>query len=314
MLVADGIVVHFGERAAVDGVTLQVRRGEVVALLGPSGSGKTSLLRTIAGLERPVAGTVTWDGADVTAMPPHQRGFGMVFQDFALFPHLDVAGNVGFGTGGAGVADALALVGLQGYERRRIDTLSGGEAQRVAVARAVAPRPGLLLLDEPLGSLDRPLRERLTGDLRRLLHDLDVAAVHVTHDQHEALAIADRVALLRDGRVVQEGAPADVWRAPADEWVARFLGFANIVPTGDRATVRVVPHDAVSLSTSSGDEGTVRTVTFRAGGFVATVDVDGGTVLEVPVRAADDVPRPGVRVRVAIDPRLTTVVPALPSP
>ena len=313
MLQATGVAVRFGERVAVDEVSLQVRRGEVLALLGPSGSGKTSLLRAVAGLEQPVAGTVTWDGVDVTTTAPHQRGFGLVFQDFALFPHLDVAGNVGFGTRGAGVAEALALVGLAGYERRRIDTLSGGEAQRVAVARALAPRPGLLLLDEPLGSLDRPLRERLTGDLRRLLHELDVAAVHVTHDQHEALAIADRVALLRNGRVVQEGAPADVLRAQADEWVARFLGFTNIVPTGDGATVRVVPLDAVSLA-PSGEEGTVRAVTFRAGGFVATVDADGGHALEVPVRAGDDVPQPGERVHVAIDPRLTTVVPGLRSP
>ncbi|HYD09538.1 MAG TPA: ABC transporter ATP-binding protein [Acidimicrobiales bacterium] len=313
MLRVDDVVVTYGDEHAVDGVTLHVERGEVVALLGPSGSGKTSLLRAIAGLELPTRGTVAWEGTDVTRTPPHERGFGLVFQDFALFPHLDVAGNVGFGTKGAGVTDALALVGLTGYERRRIDTLSGGEAQRVAVARALAPRPGLLLLDEPLGSLDRPLRERLTTELRRLLHELDVAAVHVTHDQHEALAIADRVVLLRDGRIAQEGAPADVWRAPVDEWVARFLGFTNIVPTGDGSHVQVLSPDAVSLAATGGTPGTVRAVTFRSGGFVATVVTDDRTVLEVPVRG-EAVPQQGERVHVAVDPRWVRTVPALPSP
>ena len=311
MLELTEVVVRYGDRAAVDGVSLSVDRGEVVALLGPSGSGKTSLLRAVAGLEPVAAGSVRWDGADVTATPPHRRGFGLVFQDFALFPHLDVAGNVGFATKGAGVADALALVGLAGYERRRIDTLSGGEAQRVALARALAPRPGLLLLDEPLGSLDRPLRERLTGELRQLLHRLDVAAVHVTHDQHEALAIADRVVVLREGRVAQQGAPAEVWRAPADEWVARFLGFANVVPAGE-GLVRVMPPDAVSLTPDRGEPGTVEAVTFRGGGFVATVRLDDGTVLEVAIRT-DDVPAVGAATKVTVDPRRTVVVPALGS-
>jgi thiamine transport system ATP-binding protein len=305
------LVVRYGERVAVDGVSISVDRGEVVALLGPSGSGKTSLLRAVAGLEPVAAGAVRWDGTDVTVTPPHRRGFGLVFQDFALFPHLDVAGNVGFATKGRGVADALELVGLAGYERRRIDTLSGGEGQRVALARALAPRPGLLLLDEPLGSLDRPLRERLTGELRRLLHQLDVAAVHVTHDQHEALAIADRVVVLRAGRVAQQGAPAEVWRAPADEWVARFLGFANIVPAG-AGVVRVIPPDAVSLSTGDGDPGIVDAVTFRGGGFVASVRLEDGTVLEVTVRT-DDVPAVGAATKVTVDPRRTVVVPALGS-
>ena len=311
MLELDDVVVRYGERVAVDGVSVSVDRGEVVALLGPSGSGKTSLLRAVAGLEPVAAGAVRWDGTDVTVTPPHRRGFGLVFQDFALFPHLDVAGNVGFATKGRGVADALELVGLAGYERRRIDTLSGGEGQRIALARALAPRPGLLLLDEPLGSLDRPLRERLTGELRRLLHQLDVAAVHVTHDQHEALAIADRVVVLRDGRVAQQGAPADVWRAPADEWVARFLGFANVVPAGD-GVVRVIPPDAVSLSTVDGEPGTVDAVTFRGGGFVASVRLEDGTVLEVTIRT-DDVPAVGAATKVTVDPRRTVVVPALGS-
>jgi len=311
MLEAEEIVVRYGERTAVDHVSLQARRGEIVALLGPSGSGKSSLLRAIAGLEPLAGGRVRWDGVDVTSTATHRRGMGFVFQDFALFPHLDVAGNVGFGTRGAGVTEALELVGLAGYERRGIDTLSGGESQRVALARALAPRPGLLLLDEPLGSLDRPLRERLTLDLRRLLHELDLAAVHVTHDQHEALVIADRVVLLRDGRVAQEGAPADVWRRPADEWVARFLGLTNVVPAGDGAHVRVHPPESLSLG-ASGEAGVVDAVTFRSGGFVASVRLDGGATLEVPVGAAP-APAVGDRTHVAIDSRLTVVVPALGS-
>ena len=221
MLEVDDLTVRFGATTAVDRVSLRVDSGEIVCVLGPSGSGKSSLLRAVAGLERPASGTVRLDGRDVTATPPHERGIGLVFQDFALFPHLDVAGNVGFGLRMRGrpsataVRDALALVGLSGYEDRAIDTLSGGEAQRVALARALAPRPPLLLLDEPLGSLDRPLRARLTRELKRLLHELDVAAVHVTHDQHEALALADRVVVVRDGRVAQDGTPVEVWRGPS---------------------------------------------------------------------------------------------------
>jgi thiamine transport system ATP-binding protein len=206
------------------------------------------------------------------------------------------------------VGEVLRLVGLAGYERRMPDTLSGGEAQRVALARALAPGSGLLLLDEPFGSLDRPLRERLTVELRALLGDLHVAAIHVTHDQQEALAIADRIVVLRDGRVVQAGTPIEVWRRPADEWVARFLGFANLVPV--EGGVRVIPPDAVSLA-RYGLPGAVTAVTFRALGFVATVALDAGHALEVPV-TGDHLPEVGDRVAVAVDARLTSVVPAVP--
>jgi thiamine transport system ATP-binding protein len=208
------------------------------------------------------------------------------------------------------IGAVLQLVGLAGYEGRSPATLSGGEAQRVALARALAGGGQLLLMDEPLGSLDRPLRERLTVELRALLHDLGVAVVHVTHDQHEALAIADRVVLLRDGRVVQSGPPADVWRAPADAEVARFLGFTNLVSEADG--VRVLPPESVSLG-DRGVPGVVRAVTFRGTGFAVTVDLDGGDVLEVPV-LADAMPVVGARVHVVVEARRTVVVPPLLSP
>ena len=313
MLEVDALAVRYGDRTVVDQVSLTAARGEVVCLLGPSGSGKTSLLRAIAGLETPASGSIRWDRHELTRVPSHERGIGFVFQDFALFPHRDVAANVGFGlrmrgqSPAARVTEVLGLVGLAGYEARMPSTLSGGEAQRVALARALAPGAELLLMDEPLGSLDRPLRERLTVELRSMLHDLGIAVVHVTHDQHEALAIADRVIVLRDGRVAQTGTPVDVWRRPADEFVARFLGFANIVPEG--STYRVIPPDAVSIA-EVGEPGTVREVTFRGSGFATTVDLDAGYPLEVPVRG-DAIPAVGARVMVAVDPRLTTVVPAV---
>jgi thiamine transport system ATP-binding protein len=315
VLAVRGLVVRFGDHVAVDGVDLDVAAGEIVCVLGPSGSGKSSLLRAVAGLEAAAAGAVALGGHDITAVAAHERGVGFVFQDFALFPHRDVADNVAFGLRMQGrrddgrVAAALGLVGLPGYERRDIATLSGGEAQRVALARALAPQPAVLLLDEPLGSLDRPLRERLTRELRALLHDLDVAVVHVTHDQHEALAIADRVVVLRDGRIAQAGTPVEVWRAPADEWVARFLGFANVLAAGE-GRVRVVPPDAVHLA-PGGDPATVLSVAFTGGGFAVEVRRDDGTTLTVPV-AADGVPAVGARVGVVVDLMRTSVVPAVP--
>jgi len=313
MLEVDEVSVRYADRTVVDRVSLRAARGEVVCLLGASGSGKTSLLRAIAGLE-PSTGSIRWDGRELAGVPTHERNVGFVFQDFALFPHRSVGENVAFGPRMRGmsrdIADTLQLVGLAGYEDRSPATLSGGEAQRVALARALAGGGELLLMDEPLGSLDRPLRERLTVELRSLLHQLDVAVVHVTHDQHEALAIADRVVLLRAGRVAQSGAPAEVWRAPADAEVARFLGFTNLVPEGDG--VRVLPPDSVSLG-DRGHLGVVRAVTFRGIGFAVTVDLDDGYALEVPV-LADAIPTVGDHVHVVVEARRTVVVPPLLSP
>ncbi len=202
MLEVDGVTVRFGDRAVLDEVGLTVGAGEVVGLLGPSGSGKSTLLRVIAGLLVPDRGRVAWDGEDLRTVPTHRRRFGLVFQDHQLFPHRDVARNVGFGLSVAGrsqaeirrrVTELLDLVGLPGFERRGVASLSGGEAQRVALARALAPSPRLLLLDEPLGALDRELHDRLALDLRRLLKEVGIAGLHVTHDREEADTVADRV-------------------------------------------------------------------------------------------------------------------------
>jgi thiamine transport system ATP-binding protein len=217
MLAVDDVVVRFDGRTVLDGVSLTVATGEIVALLGPSGAGKSTLLRVIAGLHVPDAGHVYWDGERLDGVPAHKRGIGMVFQDLQLFPHRDVGANVGFGLRmqhasrsaiAARVSELLGLVGLPGYERRRVATLSGGEAQRVALARALAPSPRALLLDEPLGALDRELHDRLAVDVRALLKRLGTTAVHVTHDESEAAAIADRVVRLGDLSVAPpEGTP-----------------------------------------------------------------------------------------------------------
>jgi len=205
MLEVDGVTVRFGDRVVLDEIGLAVGAGEVVGLLGPSGSGKSTLLRVIAGLLVPDRGRVAWDGDNLRTVPTHRRRFGLVFQDHQLFPHRDVAGNVGFGLSVAGrpqaeirrrVTELLDLVGLPGFERRGVASLSGGEAQRVALARALAPSPRLLLLDEPLGALDRELHDRLALDLRRLLKEVGIAGLHVTHDPEEADAVADRVVSL----------------------------------------------------------------------------------------------------------------------
>jgi thiamine transport system ATP-binding protein len=228
-----GVSVMLGARHVLDSVDLGVGPGETVALLGPSGSGKTTLLRAIAGLEPLESGRISFAGDDLAGVPPHRRGFGFMFQDGALFPHRDVRGNVEFGLRMAGmrapqrdarVNEVLALVGLDGYGSRRVSKLSGGEQQRVALARTLAPRPRFVMLDEPLGSLDRLLHDRLVDDLRTLLRAAGLPALVVTHDHDEAGAIAQRVALLRDGRIVQHGTMSELARAPRDEWVAEFLG------------------------------------------------------------------------------------------
>ena len=250
-LLVDDVSVRYGQTTALDRFTLSVPAGQIVAVVGPSGSGKSTLLRAVAGLEPLAAGRVVLGGRDLAAVPTHLRGLGLMFQDHGLFTHLDVAANIGYGlrVGGAGreqeaarVDELLALVGLQGFEARRPSQLSGGEAQRVALARALAPRPGLLMLDEPLGSLDRALRDQLTGDLRRLLTGLGQTALHVTHDQAEAFAVADRVVVMAAGRPVAVGSPADLWADPGSRFVAEFLGHPNVW------SVTVGPDGEVSLA------------------------------------------------------------------
>lgn len=332
MLEIEQLTVRYDDTVALDGVDFTVADHEVVCVLGPSGSGKSTLLRATAGLEQPSHGRVGWDGQDLTSLPPHRRHFGLMFQDHALFPHRDVLGNVAFGlrmqrlSGGTvdrRARDALARVGLAGFEHRRVRELSGGEQQRVALARALAPEPRLLMLDEPLGSLDRELRERLVDELRALFVTLAVTALFVTHDQDEAFALADRIVIMRAGKIEQVGAPQDVWRHPATEFAARFLGFANVVdatvvadgirspwgvlphraepgiPTGSVGVVRVAARpDALRLDSNGPVRGRVVATIFRRDHFLVQVETDLG-LLEV---AATTPPTTGADVGLTLDP------------
>ena len=227
-----GLAVTYGDLHAVDGVDLEVAAGEVVALLGASGSGKSSLLRAVAGLEDVAAGEVAWGGRSMVRVPVHKRGFGLMFQDGQLFEHRDVGSNIAYGLTGLSraqrserVREMLELVGLPGFERRRVTTLSGGQAQRVALARALAPAPRLLLLDEPLSALDRALREQLATDVRTILRQGGTTALYVTHDQDEAMTVADRVGVMEAGRLLRLDTPQRLWAEPGSSKVARFLGF-----------------------------------------------------------------------------------------
>lgn len=318
MLEIDHLRVVYGDTVAVDDVDLHVEAGEVVALLGPSGCGKSTLLRAVAGLE-PAAGRIRLDGRDLDDVAPHRRGVGLMFQGDALFPHRDVGGNVAFGLRMQGwapediadrVAASLALVGLPGTGSRSIDTLSGGEQQRVALARAVAPRPRLLMLDEPLSSVDRALRDRLLEELPGVFAEVDAAVVYVTHDQSEALALADRVAVMRAGRIVQEGAPPEVWRNPSSQFVAEFLGLRTMtrvevrdetaltpfgpVPApgrGDGVATVAIPPGAIRPGRSDGPHAlhvraTVTARRFAGDHVVVVAGTDDGTAVEVAWREA----------------------------
>jgi putative spermidine/putrescine transport system ATP-binding protein len=258
-----GLVKRFGDVVAVAGVDLDLPPGRLISFLGPSGCGKTTLLRMIAGLERPTEGRVFLDDEDITDQPPHTREIGMVFQTLALFPHLNVAGNIGYGLRIRGVPgdrisrrveELLSLVDLEGLGDRRIPQLSGGQQQRVATARALALEPRLFLLDEPLSALDANLREQLQVELRLLQQQLGITTVMVTHDQREAMTMSDLVVVMRDGRVEQSGAPLEVYRRPATAFVAGFIGSTNLLEgsaTGDgRVVVKNRPfvvHDPDAL-------------------------------------------------------------------
>lgn len=219
------------------GISLAVDEGETVSLLGPSGSGKSTLLRIIAGLEEAESGDVSWQGQSLADVAPHERNFGLIFQDYALFPHLNVFQNVAFGLKmqklpkdeiQQRVTESLEQVALAGFDSRRVTELSGGEQQRVALARALAPRPRLLMFDEPLGALDRRLRERLIVEIREILRESGVPAIYVTHDHGEAFALAHRVLLLNEGEIVQRGSPDEIRAHPASTWVAEFLGVQKL--------------------------------------------------------------------------------------
>ena len=330
-LEVDGVSFAAAGHDIVASVSLNVAQGQTLAVLGPSGCGKTTLLRLIAGLERPSAGSVRLDGVDLAGLPAHRRKFGMVFQDFALFPHMNVARNVAFGlrksslpksAAQARVAELLEMVGLSGFENRTTEALSGGERQRVALARALAPDPRLLLFDEPLGSLDRGLRERLLVELRAILDRLTIPAIYVTHDQFEAFAVADRMAIMRAGRIVTEGTPQELYANPTTEFVARFLGFSNIVdgqrdgagiistpvgtwaaPEADAGPVRLLlrGEDAAVVDTAGDGIVTGQVVSRLFQGGRQRVEVDAhGEKLEFEFAAGVPVPSPGAAIHIRV--------------
>jgi ABC-type Fe3+/spermidine/putrescine transport system ATPase subunit len=235
----DDVTKEFDGSRALSGVSLSVERGEILGVLGPSGSGKSTLLRLTAGLEQPTSGRVLMDGTDLAGVPSHRRGFGLMFQDYSLFPHLDVRSNIAFGLRmsrwsrerrRARVAEMLRLVHMDDFGARDVLSLSGGEQQRVALARSLAPGPRLLMLDEPLGALDATLKSRLLSDLSEILHDVGVTVLYVTHDHEEAMTIAGRVAVLRAGSIQQAGSPAELISCPSNAFVAEFLGLGVLVP------------------------------------------------------------------------------------
>jgi ABC-type Fe3+/spermidine/putrescine transport system ATPase subunit len=324
-------------------ISFDLALGEILCLLGPSGCGKTTLLRLIAGLEQPDQGRILIEGQDVAGTPPHLRGFGMMFQEYALFPHMDVFGNVAFGLRAAGlsqreiqerVAQALEMVNLVGFDKRDVSHLSGGEKQRVALARSLAPQPRLLMLDEPVGALDRELRDRLLTELPAILDRAGVTAISVTHDQEEAFALADRLIVMREGRVVQQGTPRQVYLRPASAWVARFLGLNNLVPArtvegGQVSTalgllqvaseetcdpgmeVILLIHSEACSPASSGInrlEGIVQGHVFRGSHYQMSLEFAGGTELTFEWPSTNALPAVGERLSLCLDPRGLTVL------
>jgi putrescine transport system ATP-binding protein len=352
-----GVTKRFGGVTAVDDLSLDIDAGEFFALLGPSGCGKTTLLRMLAGLESPDSGQILLDGADIAGLPPHLRPVNMMFQNYALFPHLDVGDNIAFGLRrmklpaaeiDARVAEMLALTQLDGLERRRPDQLSGGQRQRVALARALARRPRLLLLDEPLAALDRKLRESTQAELLALQRRLGMTFIVVTHDQHEAMALADRIAVMREGRLAQVSSPRGLYESPNSRWVAGFVGDANFIEglvvsshggalslrtqeagllvvsstreavIGMTVCVAIRPEKIrLSADAASGDlanalRGTIEDGVYRGGASLYRVKLTSGAVIHASapnvVRAAAPIFAVGQRVSLSISPDACVVL------
>jgi thiamine transport system ATP-binding protein len=342
VLTVRDLTVSYDGVPAVRDASIELPDGQVLAVLGPSGCGKSTLLRAVAGLEPPVTGSVSWDGADLHGVPTHKRGFALMFQDGQLFGHLTVARNIGYAlrlrraprldkqSVDARVAELLELVGLEGYADRLPTTLSGGERQRVALARCLAVRPRLLLLDEPLSALDTGLRQRLAGDLREILTHEGTTALMVTHDHEEAFTVADRLAVMRAGEVVQQGDIDEVWRSPVDSATALFLGYARVLEGTAAAIVRDVCVGEFAGSPTQPSRTippsrlAVRRSAFRVdpGGRLAgtvtearvtpeqvrlVVEVDGVGEVDA-VAPLDEHPAPGTAVRLSVDATRTAVV------
>ncbi len=344
-----GIFKTFGGTPVLRGVSLTMEEARILCILGPSGSGKTTLLRVIAGLERPEQGSVLFKGRDLRNIRPHLRRFGMMFQEYALFPHLDVWGNIAFGLTMLGLprserdkrtGEMLSLVGLQGLSGRKVSELSGGERQRVALARSLAPYPRLLLLDEPLGSLDRGLREKLLGDLREILRRIGMTTIVVTHDQAEAFAIADTIAVMDQGEIAQMDTPENLYRQPANPDVARFLGLVNLVegrvetvssiatPLGllhvsshghekDKEVTVLIRPDAAVIRRGdepappgiSAVEGIVHDCLFKGRSYHVEVRTSGSQALFFDLPQNEPAPSAGDRVRLLLSPGAITVMP-----
>jgi ABC-type Fe3+/spermidine/putrescine transport system ATPase subunit len=357
MLSLHNIEKSFDGERVLHAISLDIPEGEVVALLGPSGSGKTTLLRIIAGLTSPDSGQLLLEGEDLTAIPVHERGFGMVFQDYALFPHKDVAANIAFGLRMLGwrkeriaarVEELLELVGLPGFGARRVYELSGGEQQRVALARALAPAPRLLLLDEPLGALDRALRERLAADLRTILKRVAATgsgpattSIYVTHDQEEAFTVSDLIAVMSHGCIEQVDSPVELYRHPATPFVARFIGMGNLFParlvqrqppvaSSELGELRVAPPpagleeglllirpDAAHVLVTDEERevalnlisGAVTSCSFRGRYLQSTVALNGNASLKLEFEADEPVPAVGEEVFLMLDPAGVVLLP-----
>jgi putative spermidine/putrescine transport system ATP-binding protein len=286
-----GLRKHYGPVAAVDGVDLEIARGEFFTMLGPSGSGKTTTLRMIAGFERPDAGTVELGGRDVSSLPPFDRDVNTVFQDYALFPHMTVQGNVEYGLRVKKVPKAerrlkatevLRMVRLEGYGDRKPAELSGGQRQRVALARAIVNTPQALLLDEPLGALDLKLRQELQIELKQIQQELGMTFIYVTHDQEEALTMSDRIAVFNQGRIEQVGTPAQMYEHPATAFVAGFIGTSNILERGGRTfTVRPEKIRLLAGAAGEGEPGRIRAAVYLGPVTKFVVALDGGGELTV---------------------------------